>query len=198
MPSTPAPSLLREAGLRVTAPRLAVLEVLREHPHADATAVLRLARERSVGISVQGVYDVLSSLTHGGLLRRIQPAHSVARFEIDRGDNHHHVVCRTCQTILDVPCAVGSPPCVDPTPAQALGFRVDEAEVIYWGTCADCRASSTTHAMPGPVADDPTPGTDDPLPRTDAVTGPAPTGAAAPHTSSSHPPAPPMKKKEKA
>ena len=137
--TTPA-DLLRTAGLRVTAPRLAVLDIVTEHPHADATTVLQLTRQRSVEVSVQGVYDVLQSLTEGGVLRRIQPAHSVARFELERGDNHHHVVCRVCHSITDVPCALGAAPCLDPSAAQDLGFSVDEAEVIYWGTCASCRS----------------------------------------------------------
>lgn len=141
MPSTPPTDLLREAGLRVTAPRLAVLRVLEEHPHSDATAVLHLTRERSTGISVQGVYDVLSSLTARGLLRRVQPAHSVARYEVDQGDNHHHVVCRGCHAIVDVPCGEAGAPCLDPGQAESLGFAVDEAEVIYWGWCAGCRAT---------------------------------------------------------
>lgn len=140
MTTTAAAELLRGAGLRVTTPRITVLEILDGHPHADATEVLRLTRERTGGVSVQGVYDVLGTLTERGLLRRIQPAHSVARFEIDHGDNHHHVVCRDCQQIVDVPCAVGAAPCIDPSPATSLGYEVDEAEVIYWGTCADCRA----------------------------------------------------------
>lgn len=148
MPPTSAPDLLREVGLRVTAPRLAVLEVLAEHPHSDASTVLHLTRERSTGLSVQGVYDVLGSLTDRGLLRRIQPAHSVARFEVDRGDNHHHVVCRGCQQIVDVPCAGPDAPCLDATPAESLGFAVDEAEVIYWGRCARCR-ETTEHPLPG-------------------------------------------------
>lgn len=140
MPPTPPTDLLRGAGLRVTAPRVAVLRVLEEHPHSDATAVLRLTRERT-GISVQGVYDVLSSLTDRGLLRRVQPAHSVARYEVDQGDNHHHVVCHGCHTIVDVPCGGAGAPCLDPGRAESLGFAVDEAEVIYWGWCAGCRAT---------------------------------------------------------
>lgn len=155
MPSTSAPELLRGAGLRVTAPRLAVLETLAEHPHADATAVLRLTRERARGISVQGVYDVLATLTGAGVLRRIQPAHSVARFELDLGDNHHHVVCRGCQALADVPCAEGSAPCVDPARPADLGFTVDEAEVIYWGTCAACRGEESA-AGEGTAEADPT------------------------------------------
>lgn len=164
MPSTAASDLLRQVGLRVTTPRLAVLEVLAEHPHSDASTVLQLTRERSTGISVQGVYDVLGSLTDHGLLRRIQPAHSVARFEVDHGDNHHHVVCRGCHQIVDVPCAGRGAPCLDATHAQSLGFSVDEAEVIYWGRCAACQqrdepqpdhlpptAPHTSHSIPQPT-----------------------------------------------
>ena len=141
---TPAPvDLLRAVGLRVTGPRVSVLEVLAEHPHADAAQVLERVRDRTatgaVGVSVQGVYDVLSTLDEAGVLRRIQPAHSVARYEIDGGDNHHHVVCRDCGRLHDVPCATGRVPCLDPAGPQALGFLVDEAEVIYWGLCPACR-----------------------------------------------------------
>ncbi|MFB9730594.1 Fur family transcriptional regulator [Ornithinimicrobium kibberense] len=142
MPTAPM-DLLRSAGLRVTGPRVAVLEVLAEHPHADAAQVLERVRGGSAdgapGVSVQGVYDVLSTLDGAGVLRRIQPAHSVARYEIDGGDNHHHVVCRGCGRLHDVPCATGSVPCLDPAGPQSLGFLVDEAEVIYWGLCPSCR-----------------------------------------------------------
>lgn len=149
MSSSAVTDLLRGVGLRVTGPRVAVLEVLAEHPHSDATDVLRLTRERSTDISVQGVYDVLSSLTAHGLLRRIQPAHSVARFEVDHGDNHHHVVCRSCQQIVDVACAGAGAPCLDATHAELLGFSVQEAEVIYWGLCADCQREATHDADVG-------------------------------------------------
>ncbi|WP_134773553.1 Fur family transcriptional regulator [Ornithinimicrobium flavum] len=149
MPTLPPTDLLRSAGLRVTAPRVAVLEVLDQHPHSDATAILQLTRQRSTGISVQGVYDVLSSLTDRGLLRRIQPAHSVARYEVDQGDNHHHVVCRDCHTIVDVPCDGAAAPCLDPGQAEALGFAVDEAEVIYWGACSTCRTAADPGGRPG-------------------------------------------------
>ncbi|MFK5634960.1 MULTISPECIES: Fur family transcriptional regulator [unclassified Ornithinimicrobium] len=141
---TPATELLRRAGLRVTTPRVAVLEVLQQHPHVDAAGVLALARSRAGSVSVQGVYDVLAALDAAGVVRRIQPAHSVARYEVDHGDNHHHVVCRGCEVIVDVPCAVGSRPCLDPAPAQVLGFAVEEAEVIYWGVCPACRAAAPT------------------------------------------------------
>ncbi len=133
---------LRSAGLRVTAPRLAVLDVVAEHPHADAAAVLERTRERTRGVSVQGVYDVLTALTDAGLLRRLQPGHSVARYELDTGDNHHPVVCRSCQTITDVPCTTGQPPCLDTSHPESAGFVVDEAEVIFWGMCPRCRETS--------------------------------------------------------
>lgn len=150
MTSAPA-AALREAGLRVTNARLEVLQTLQQHPHADAATVLTLTRERARGVSVQGVYDVLSTLTDAGLLRRIQPAHSVARFEIDGGDNHHHVVCRSCEALVDVPCALGERPCLDPTAAADLGFEVDEAEIIYWGTCPDCREDRPAPALDTPA-----------------------------------------------
>lgn len=130
---------LRSAGLRVTAPRLAVLDVVAEHPHADVATVLERTRERAHDVSVQGVYDVLTALTRAGLLRRLQPGHSVARYELETGDNHHHVVCRSCQSIIDVPCTTGQPPCLDTSHPEAAGFVVDEAEVIFWGMCPDCR-----------------------------------------------------------
>lgn len=138
-----APQRLRAAGLRVTAPRLAVLDVLTEHPHADAATILEETRERTSGVSVQGVYDVLAALTRARVLRRIQPANSVARYEVDHGDNHHHAVCRSCGQFVDVPCALSSAPCVDPSGAQEVGFAIDEAEVIYWGMCPSCRTSET-------------------------------------------------------
>ncbi|MGC5586074.1 Fur family transcriptional regulator [Ornithinimicrobium sp. W1679] len=154
MPTAPV-DLLRAAGLRVTGPRVAVLDVLADHPHADAARVLEQVRARSTagaaGVSVQGVYDVLSTLDGAGLLRRIQPAHSVARYEIDGGDNHHHVVCRGCGHLHDVPCSTGSVPCLDPTAPQALGFLVDEAEVIYWGLCPDCRTDDVGAAGAPPA-----------------------------------------------
>jgi Fur family ferric uptake transcriptional regulator len=147
MPS-PSTQLLQRAGLRVTAQRLAVLETLRTQPHAEVAEVLRRTREGSTSVSVQGVYDVLTTLVESGLIRRIQPANSPARFELDLGDNHHHAVCRTCQVLVDVPCGTGSAPCLDAQPASGLGFRVDEAEVIYWGLCPDCQ-----RAADGPTDD---------------------------------------------
>lgn len=141
-PSPASADALTAAGLRVTAPRLAVLSTLEAHPHLEAADLVRLTREQHTGVSVQGVYDVLRALTEARLVRRVEPAHAVARYELDLGDNHHHVVCRGCDVLVDVPCALGSAPCLDPGPATALGFEVDEAEVIYWGLCPRCRRAA--------------------------------------------------------
>ncbi|WP_225233771.1 Fur family transcriptional regulator [Klenkia terrae] len=130
---------LRGAALRVTRPRLAVLDVLRGHAHATTDEVLNDVRDRLPEVSHQAVYDVLRALTAAGLVRRIEPQGSVARYEVRVGDNHHHLVCRSCGTIADVDCAVGSAPCL--TPAEDHGFVVDEAEVIYWGLCRACSAA---------------------------------------------------------
>jgi len=130
--------LLRGAGLRVTRPRVAVLTAAYEHPHADTDSIIGAVREDLGEVSTQAVYDVLRALTGAGLLRRIEPAGSVARYESRVGDNHHHVVCRSCGAIADVDCAVGDVPCL--TPSDAHGYRIDEAEVIYWGLCPACRA----------------------------------------------------------
>jgi Fe2+ or Zn2+ uptake regulation protein len=129
-------ALLRGARLRVTRPRLAVLEAVHTHPHADTDAIIRAARGALPDVSHQAVYDVLRALTDAGILRRIQPAGSVARYEARVGDNHHHVVCRSCGAIADVDCAVGHAPCL--TASHDHGFTVDEAEVVYWGTCPGC------------------------------------------------------------
>lgn len=128
--------MLRGAMLRVTRPRLAVLEAVHAHPHADTDTVIAATRQRLGEVSHQAVYDVLRALTGAGLLRRIQPSGSVARYESRVADNHHHVVCRGCGTIADVDCAVGHAPCL--TASDDQGFRIDEAEVVYWGTCPDC------------------------------------------------------------
>ena len=127
---------LRKGGLRVTRPRLAVLRVLDGHPHVDTDAVIRLARAELGSVSHQAVYDVLRALTDAGLVRRIQPAGSVARYEARIGDNHHHVVCRACGAIEDVDCAVGDAACL--TASDDAGFSIDEAEVVYWGLCPRC------------------------------------------------------------
>ncbi|QCW50699.1 transcriptional repressor [Nocardioides dongxiaopingii] len=131
-------SILRATSLRVTKPRVAVLAAVHEHPHADTDTVIGLVRARLGEVSHQAVYDVLRALTTAGLVRRIQPSGSVSRYEARVGDNHHHVVCRSCGAIADVDCTVGHAPCLDP--AAGHDFLVDEAEVIFWGTCASCRA----------------------------------------------------------
>jgi Fur family transcriptional regulator, stress-responsive regulator len=133
-------SMLRAAGLRVTRPRLSVMAAVEEHPHADTESVIGAARELLPDISHQTVYDALNALTAAGLVRRIQPAGSLARYESRVGDNHHHLVCRACGVVADVDCAIGEAPCL--TASDDLGFAIDEAEVTYWGICPDC-ASAT-------------------------------------------------------
>jgi Fe2+ or Zn2+ uptake regulation protein len=130
---------LREAGLRVTQPRVAVLDAVYAEPHADTDAIIRSARRDLPDVSHQAVYDVLRALTDAGLVRRIQPARSVARYEARVGDNHHHVVCRSCGVIADVDCAVGEAPCL--TAHTDHGFQIDEAEVVFWGLCPACSTS---------------------------------------------------------
>ena len=132
-------SVLRGASLRVTRPRLAVLAAVHDHPHADTETVIRLVRAELGAVSHQAVYDVLRVLTEAGLLRRIQPAGATARYESRVGDNHHHAVCRSCGDIADVDCAVGHSPCL--TASDSHGFVVEEAEVVYWGTCPSCAAT---------------------------------------------------------
>ena len=133
--------MLREAGLRVTRPRVAVLTALHDHPHADTESIIGVVRADLGEVSHQAVYDVLHALTAAGLLRRIQPLGSVARYESRTGDNHHHVVCRSCGAIADVDCAVDTTPCL--TASDDHGFVIDEAEVIYWGRCPDCVAATS-------------------------------------------------------
>jgi Fur family transcriptional regulator, stress-responsive regulator len=133
--------LLRGAELRVTRPRMAVLSAVYAYPHADTDSIIGIVRDDLGEVSHQAVYDVLRALTAAGLVRRIQPAGSVARYESRVGDNHHHVVCRSCGVIADVDCAVGDTPCL--AASDAAGFEIDEAEVIYWGVCPDCAASRT-------------------------------------------------------
>jgi Fe2+ or Zn2+ uptake regulation protein len=128
--------LLREHGLRVTAQRLAVYRAVSEAPHASADAVVEAVRREIGWISVQAVYDALAALTEKGLLRRIQPAGSRARYEGRVGDNHHHLICRVCERMVDVDCAVGHAPCL--TAVEDAGFEIDEAEVVYWGRCPEC------------------------------------------------------------
>ena len=128
--------MLRGASLRVTSPRVAVLSAVHDHPHADTQTILRTVREHLGVVSQQAVYDVLGALTDAGLVRRIHPPGSVARYESRVGDNHHHVVCRSCGVIADVDCAVGAAPCL--TASDDHGFAIDEAEVIYSGLCLEC------------------------------------------------------------
>jgi Fe2+ or Zn2+ uptake regulation protein len=132
---------LRAVSLRVTRPRLAVLAALRDHPHVDTHGVIALVRADHPSVSHQAVYDVLRALTGAGLVRRIQPAGATARYESRVGDNHHHVVCRSCGAIADVDCAAGRAPCL--TVSNDHGYVVDEAEVVYWGVCPDCAAKRT-------------------------------------------------------
>ena len=147
---------LRDASLRVTRPRLAVLAAVHERPHVDTDSVIVAVRATLGEVSHQAVYDVLRALTAAGLVRRIQPAGSVARYESRVGDNHHHLVCRDCGAITDVDCAVGHAPCLTPGSNgadsadslldPAAGFEIDEAEVVWWGRCPAC--ASAAHSTP--------------------------------------------------
>lgn len=128
--------MLRGAALRVTRPRVAVLSAVHAHPHADTDSIIGVVRRELPKVSHQAVYDSLRALAAAGLVRRIQPSGSVARYESRVGDNHHHVVCRSCGAIADVDCAVGDVPCL--TASDGHGFSIDEAEVVYWGLCPDC------------------------------------------------------------
>jgi Fur family ferric uptake transcriptional regulator len=134
--------MLRHADLRVTRPRVAVLAALHAYPHATTDVVIDATRRDLGKVSHQAVYDVLSALTTAGLVRRLQPMDSVARYETRVGDNHHHVVCRSCGAIADVDCAVGEAPCL--TAADDWDFEISEAEVIYWGQCPACVARTTS------------------------------------------------------
>ncbi|MFG1797413.1 Fur family transcriptional regulator [Nocardia sp. NPDC049149] len=135
---TDARAQLRAAGLRVTAPRIAVLDAVAATPHADADRVAAAVRENLGSVSTQAVYDVLRACVHAGLLRRIEPAGSAARYETRAGDNHHHLVCRACGTVVDIDCVVGAAPCLEP--GDDHGFAIDEAEVVFWGLCPACRS----------------------------------------------------------
>ncbi|WP_279306034.1 Fur family transcriptional regulator [Micromonospora globispora] len=131
--------MLRGATLRVTRPRLSVLAAVHAHPHADTDSIFGAVRRELPTVSHQAVYDVLRALTAAGLVRRIQPPGSVARYESRVGDNHHHVVCRSCGAIADIDCAVGEAPCL--TASDDQGFSIDEADVTYWGICPECVAA---------------------------------------------------------
>jgi Fur family ferric uptake transcriptional regulator len=137
MPTEDLALRLRDAGLRVTGPRLAVLSVLADRSHVDVETVRSAVHEQLGGVSTQAVYDVLRAFTVAGLVRRIEPAGSPALFETRVHDNHHHVVCRGCGAVADVDCVVGRAPCLEPSAAP--GFVVDEAEVTFWGVCSDCQ-----------------------------------------------------------
>lgn len=133
---TPA-DLLRQRGVQVTAQRLAVLRAVSARPHGTADAVAEAVRGAIGAISRQAVYDALGIMADKGLIRRIQPAGSPARYEDRVGDNHHHLICRACDKMVDVDCAVGYTPCL--TAADDSGYEIDEAEVVYWGRCPDCQ-----------------------------------------------------------
>ncbi|EIV91626.1 Fur family transcriptional regulator [Frankia sp. QA3] len=136
--ATTKEAALRGAGLRVTGPRLAVLDVLAEHPHATADAVAEQVRARLGTVSKQAIYDVLAAFVTAGLVRRIEPAGSPARFETRTADNHHHLVCRVCGRVADVDCVTGARPCLEP--GDDAGFVIEEAEVVFWGVCRSCRS----------------------------------------------------------
>jgi Fur family transcriptional regulator, stress-responsive regulator len=139
MSNDPA-DLLREHGIQVTAQRLAVMRAVTSQPHISADGIADVVRQEIGTISRQSVYDTLAVLVSEGLIRRIQPAGSPARFETRVGDNHHHVICRICGRMSDVDCSIGAAPCL--TAADDLGFEIDEAEVIYWGRCRNCASAS--------------------------------------------------------
>ena len=140
--------MLRRADLRVTRPRIAVLTAVQAHPHADTNSIIDAAREDLGEVSLQAVYDVLRALSEADLVRRIEPPGSVARYELRVGDNHHHVVCRSCGAIADIDCAVGATPCL--TASEDHGYAIDEAEVIYWGRCPACLAQEAPQKNPEP------------------------------------------------
>jgi Fur family transcriptional regulator, stress-responsive regulator len=146
--STDEAVLLRRHGVQVTAQRLAVLRAVSARPHGTAADIDAVVRDELGAISLQAVYDALGTLTEKGLIRRIQPAGSPARYEDRVGDNHHHLICRACGRMVDTDCAAGAAPCL--TAPDNAGYEIDEAEVIYWGRCPDCVASRTTnHRTPG-------------------------------------------------
>ena len=140
------PERLRGAGLRVTAARLAILEAVREGNHRGTEEIARIARARVGHLTLQGVYEALGVLTSAGLVRRIEPAGSPARYEARIADNHHHIVCRRCGLVTDVDCVVGTAPCLEP--AIAAGYAIDEAEVTFWGLCLRCHGGGTAGAAP--------------------------------------------------
>lgn len=138
-----ARDLIRRAGLRATVPRVAVFNALTRYPHSGAEALFAIVRADLPGTSVQSVYNVLTDLTHAGILRRIEPAGSVALYECRTGDNHHHLICTACGRIHDIECATALAPCLEP--AHDHGFRVNEAEVTFWGLCPACTKKRALH-----------------------------------------------------
>ncbi|MGN2639063.1 Fur family transcriptional regulator [Nocardia takedensis] len=138
--------MLRDAALRVTRPRVAVLGAVHDNPHADTDSIIRAVRTALPHVSHQTVYDSLNALTAVGLLRRIQPSGLLARYESRVGDNHHHLVCRACGAITDVDCAVGETPCL--SASHDHGYAIDEAEVIYWGLCPACARTQQPVSQP--------------------------------------------------
>ena len=147
--------LLRSAGRRVTAVRLAVLGQVGARPHADVETIFRAVDDQLGGVSRQAVYDTLRSLAEANLVRRVEPAGSPVRYETRVGDNHHHIVCRVCGAAADVDCAVGAAPCLEPS--ELHGFVLDEAEVTYWGLCPDCQPPAAHAAATPPTTQRPTP-----------------------------------------
>jgi Fe2+ or Zn2+ uptake regulation protein len=141
--------MVRRASLRVTRPRLAVLAAVHDNPHAETDTIIRAVRAELGDVSTQAVYDVLRALTEVGLVRRIEPAGSVARYESRVADNHHHLVCRSCGAVADVDCAVGHTPCL--TASDDHGYEIDEAEVTYWGLCPACSTARTTDPTLAPT-----------------------------------------------
>lgn len=141
---------LRAAGLRVTAPRVIVLRALAARPHSSADALIGAARSELGAVSTQGVYNVLSDCCDAGIVRRIQPTGSPALYELRVGDNHHHMICRRCGSVHDVDCAAGEAPCLEPSD-RLEGFEVDEAEVVFWGVCPECRAGGGSEILRAPA-----------------------------------------------
>jgi len=144
-------ALLRRHGMHVTAQRMAVVRAVADRPHSTADDICTVVRAGIGAISRQAVYDALAALTDKGLFRRIQPAGSSARYESRVGDNHHHLICRTCNRMVDVDCAVGETPCL--TAADGSGYEIDEAEVVYWGRCPDC-CRATQHHRRGTIEEE--------------------------------------------
>lgn len=141
-----AVATLRDAGLRVTSSRVAVLDALRFRSHATAEALAGDARQSVGTVSKQAIYDALEAFTDAGLVRRMEPAGSPVRYETRTGDNHHHLICRSCATIADIDCVVGTAPCL--APSEDLGFEIDEAEIVFWGYCLTCRTNRNPKEQP--------------------------------------------------